>query len=123
MNPSQPAQNTSVDPDADAALLAQARDHIAEEFGGAPPAIEIDIEDRRIRLRGKVADAATAERLAKAAAIGPGVLGVSNELEFEGREDGTDAAPGPHPGASAAPEAAREGVPLPPPEGMIHHKV
>lgn len=117
---------STADHDADSQdrdLLAQARDHIAQEFGGQPPDVQLSIEDKRIRIAGKVRDADTAQRIAKAAAIGPGVLGVHNDLAFD---VGTDAAQ-PLAGAQAAgdmpKEAAERGVPLEPPEGVIHHKV
>lgn len=128
-NPSQPATPTGADTAAqDDDLLQQAREHIAEEFGGAlPQGIEVGIEDKRIRLRGRVADLATAERIAKAAAIGPGILGVYNELQaaddsepaspIAGAE-AADAINAPEPG-----ERGERGAPLPPAPGPIHHKV
>ncbi|MBY4896068.1 BON domain-containing protein [Cupriavidus sp. AU9028] len=102
---------------ADEDLLTQARQHVADEFGGAPPAgITLTIEDRRIRLQGTVQTVSVAERIAKAAAIGPGVLGVYNDLQSEEP-----------PPESTAPPLARnpegKGQPLEPPEGQIHHKV
>ncbi|NSX02661.1 BON domain-containing protein [Cupriavidus gilardii] len=128
-NPSQPAPPTGTDTAAqDDDLLRQARDHIADEFGGAvPDGIEVGIEDKRIRLRGRVADLATAERIAKAAAIGPGILGVYNDLQAADASEpgspiaGTEAADAintPDPG-----ERGERGAPLPPAPGPIHHKV
>lgn len=128
-NPSQPSPPTGADTAAqDDDLLRQARDHIAAEFGGTMPSgIEVGIEDKRIRLRGRVADLPTAERIAKAAAIGPGILGVYNELQaaddsepaspIAGAE-AADALDAPEPG-----ERGERGAPLPPVPGPIHHKV
>ncbi len=128
-NPSPPATPTGADTAAqDDDLLRQARDHIAEEFGGTlPQGIEVGIEDKRIQLRGRVADLATAERIAKAAAIGPGILGVYNDLQAADDSEpaapiaGTEAADAitaPEPG-----ERGERGAPLPPAPGPIHHKV
>ncbi|KAB0594841.1 BON domain-containing protein [Cupriavidus gilardii] len=128
-NPSQPSPPTGTDTAAqDDDLLRQARDHIAEEFGGAmPQGIEVGIEDKRIRLRGRVADRPTAERIAKAAAIGPGILGVYNELQAADDSEpaspivgaeAADAIDTPEPG-----ERGERGAPLPPVPGPIHHKV
>ena len=127
--PSQPTPPTAAATSAqDDDLLRQARDHIAEEFGGSlPEGIEVGIEDKRIRLRGRVADLPTAERIAKAAAIGPGILGVYNELQAADNSEpaspiagaeAADAIDAPEPG-----ERGERGAPLPPPPGPIHHKV
>ncbi len=128
-NPSQPSPPAGTDTAAqDDDLLRQAREHIAEEFGGTmPQGIEVGIEDKRIRLRGRVADLPTAERIAKAAAIGPGILGVYNELEAADQSEpaspiagaeAADAIDAPEPG-----ERGERGAPLPPVPGPIHHKV
>ncbi|MGY8525530.1 BON domain-containing protein [Paracidovorax citrulli] len=98
-------------------LLTQARQHIADEFAGEfPEAVTLSIEDRRIRLQGTVQTVDVAERIAKAAAIGPGVLGVYNDLQSKE----------PPPESTAPPLAQNpegNGQPLDPPEGQIHHKV
>ncbi|TWG81742.1 hypothetical protein L602_000400000610 [Cupriavidus gilardii J11] len=117
---------SSTDQDADSQdrdLLALAREHIAREFDGQPPEVQLSIEDKRIRIAGKVGDADTAQRIAKAAAIGPGVLGVHNDLEFEAGPEPSQPLPGAASAGDLSKEAPEQGAPLPPPEGVIHHKV
>lgn len=80
-----------------------------------PDTVAVHVADRRVTLTGQVEDIDLSQRLEKAAATPPGVLGVSNQLTT--RVPPPDEPPG-QPLASGM-----RADPSEKPSGQIHHKV
>jgi osmotically-inducible protein OsmY len=98
----------------DGDLADLVRQQIAQAFAGEfPQDVTITVDDKRVRLLGTVEDVDTVERITKAAAVTPGILGIHNELQTRQ----------PAPPASEEPAPQSQGKPLDPPYGQINHKV
>ncbi|MDQ0139920.1 BON domain-containing protein [Cupriavidus necator] len=100
----------------DEALRVAVRAEIAAAFDGRfPDGVTLEVTDRRVTVRGCVADVDTAQRVEKAAAVSPGVLGVHNALS-------TRQPPPPEP-AGQPPSSGRHADPADKPAGQVNHKV
>lgn len=89
---------------------------IAEVCGGdMPDTVAVHVVDRRVTLTGQVEDIDLAQRLEKAAATPPGVLGVSNQL--------TTRVPPPLEPAGQPASSGMQADPATKPSGQINHKV
>lgn len=100
----------------DEALRVAVRAEIAAAFDGRfPDGVTLEVADRRVALRGCVEDVDTAQRVEKAAAVSPGVLGVHNALS-------TRQPPPPEPQGQPA-GSGRHADPADKPAGQVNHKV
>ncbi|KWR89617.1 BON domain-containing protein [Cupriavidus sp. IDO] len=100
----------------DQTLDTQVRERITEAFGGIFPAgVTVAVADRRVLLNGCVEDQYIAQRIEKAAAVSPGVLGVHNALRT--RQPAPVEPPGQPPSSGADANPAGR------PSGQINHKV
>ncbi|WP_427307965.1 BON domain-containing protein [Cupriavidus sp. H39] len=100
----------------DEALRVAVRAKITEAFDGRfPDGVTLEVADRRLTVRGCVEDVATAQRVEKAAAVSPGVLGVHNALS-------TRQPPPPEPQAQPA-ASGMHADPAEKPAGQVNHKV
>jgi osmotically-inducible protein OsmY len=105
--------STSAD---DEALRVAVRAEIAAAFDGRfPEGVTLDVADRRVTVRGCVEDTETAQRVEKAAAVSPGVLGVHNALSLRQQ-------PPPQPQGQPA-GSGRHADPAEKPHGQVNHKV
>ncbi|SCB26885.1 BON domain-containing protein [Cupriavidus alkaliphilus] len=103
----------------DEALRVAVRAEIAAAFDGRfPDGVTLEVSDRRVTVRGCVEDVDTAQRVEKAAAVSPGVLGVHNALST--RQPPAPPAPEPQ----GQPEGSgRHADPADKPAGQVNHKV
>lgn len=89
---------------------------IAEVCGGdMPDTVTVHVVDRRVTLSGRVEDIDLSQRLEKAAATPPGILGVSNQL--------TTRVPPPKEPPGQPPASGMRADPAERPAGQINHKV
>ena len=83
----QDTARTSPDED-DELLRERVGTCIAEACGGdMPDGVAVHVVDRRVTLTGRVEDIELSQRLEKAAATPPGILGVSNQLTTRSRSN------------------------------------
>lgn len=100
----------------DEALRTAVRAQIAAAFDGRfPDGVTLEVADRRVTVRGCVEDVGTAQRVEKAAAVSPGVLGVHNALS-------TRQPPAPEPQGQPA-GSGKHADPADKPAGQVNHKV
>lgn len=111
----QDTARTSPDED-DELLRERVGTCIAEACGGdMPDGVAVHVVDRSVTLTGRVEDIDLSQRLEKAAATPPGILGVSNQLS-------TRVPPPPEPAGQPAASGMRAD-PSSKPSGQVNHKV
>jgi len=111
----QDTARTSPDED-DELLRERVGTCIAEACGGdMPDGVAVHVVDRRVTLTGRVEDIDLSQRLEKAAATPPGILGVSNQLT-------TRVPPPPEPAGQPQASGMRAD-PSSKPSGQVNHKV
>ncbi|SDC73584.1 BON domain-containing protein [Cupriavidus sp. YR651] len=89
---------------------------IAEACGGdMPDGVAVHVVNRRVTITGRVEDVDLAQRIEKAAATPPGILGVSNQL--------TTRVPPPVEPPGQPPASGMQADPAKRPPGQVNHKV